>query len=473
MKKIKVRIKELPTDTSCSSTSMYKLKKVFINNIKEKFLLSNKMIENENYIDGTSYAEKKIEGTVLNTIDFTKNVIKKNVYSQNEIESVYNKMKIQNKDKNLRLNSKELIGCNNSISVLKTEHIKIRLKLNYEVQKVYQKVYFIKQKQKLIRVNKKQIRKMEYCNDAPFFNSEKFKDYNLQKAKSEINIVQQKRNNIKQNVTYQSKSIKYKAPSYIKEREVVANDIKDHQQIQTKMKENYKNNSINITYKTKKVVSKTEKAKKIEDIIVTSAKKGLGTTITGAVGGLVIIIVLIIVMISSFLQTSVGFLFSDDSIDIEAGDISIGSAIEIIEQEVDDKVEEIKTEIDYDKLLIYGMTPYWKDILSIYAVLGSSRENLDITSMKEENIEFLRKVFWEVCEVDWDTTTYTVKHVYTVDGETVVEYEERVKLEITLNTLDLDEMVGKYSLSNKEHEQLMELQKTEYDEMWAKLLLLE
>ena len=169
-------------------------------------------------------------------------------------------------------------------------------------------------------------------------------------------------------------------------------------------------------------------------------------------------------------ETSVGFLFSDDSIDIEAGDISIGNAIEIIEQEVDDKVEEIKTKTDYDKLLIYGMTPYWKDILSIYAVLGSSRENIDITSMKEENLKFLRKVFWEVCKIDSDTTTYTVKHVYTVDGETVVEYEERVKLEITLNTIDLDEMVGKYSLSNKEHEQLMELQKPEYEEMWAKLL---
>ena len=44
------------------------------------------------------------------------------------------------------------------------------------------------------------------------------------------------------------------------------------------------------------------------------------------------------------------------------------------------------------------------------------------------------------------------------------------RLEITLKKTWLDEMVGKYSLSNKEHEQLMELQKPEYQEMWAKLL---
>ena len=239
------------------------------------------------------------------------------------------------------------------------------------------------------------------------------------------------------------------------------------------MKENYKQKEIAKSNNTKKPLNKTERVRNIGSGVTNKTKKGFGTAIIGLGVGLVVSIVTIIIMISAFLQSSIGFLFADDSVNYEIGDISIGDAKDKLEQELNEKVEEIKSNVDYDKLLIYGMNPNWKEILSIYAVLGANREGIDVTSMKEENLEFLRKIFWEVCEIDWDTSTYTVKHVYTENGERVEEYVERTKLEITLNTMDLDEMAGKYSLSNKEHEQLMELQKPEYQEMWAKLLAVE
>ncbi len=496
--KEKIRIKSKQNYRSISNRdtpiNMQKLKKKYINEQKIKALIPRNNNYTQNTQDEVNYAEGKIENCTINALNYTNSTLNSVIDSHimrnsspnsrnKQMENSTPKMGIEQADNssyvqqgsNLIPKKRTELKMNTSTPYLGNETPKIRLKQNLEIQRIYQKRYFIKSKINYTRTRKKLHRKREeHSSKSTYFSTPEYTITIRGLNKEDLISMSQERiakyNVIKQNNSSITKDIKSKSQSYIKQRENNFNKIKEPQIPQSNTKENYKKSVISKSFHTNKATSKTGKTKKIGTIISAKTKSSALTSILAISCSLVVIIILIIVMISAFLQSSVGFLFADDSISHEIGDISIGEAKDILEHELDEKVEEIKSDVDYDKLLIYGMTPNWKDIFSIYAVLGTNRENLDITSMKEENLEFLRKLFWEVCEIDWDTTTYTVKHVYTVDGETVVEYEERVRLKITLNTMELDEMIGKYSLSNKEHEQLMELQKPEYEEMWNKLL---
>ncbi len=465
MKYIK-RIKSKQNYRSISSRdtpiNMLKLKKKFITEQK------NRVLKPINYAKNTqnevNYAEEHVESYATSVFKCSTDTLSANLSKhQQDNSSPFRNVKAR------LFKNRTAYGLNPNNALEHYENQRIRLRQNFETQKIYQKVYFIKNLKKYVRNNKKAIKKQEYESNTPIFYTYRTQEYKTSFVEQE-STRSQKSSFIKQKEQNQFKDIKSKAPSFIKQRDVTHNKIDEQQVNQVRMKENYKKKEIAKTNNTKKPISKTERVKKIGSVVTTSTKKGLGTAIIGLGVGLVVTIVTIIVMISAFFQSSIGFLFADDSVNYEIGDISIGDAKDKLEQELNEKVEEIKSNVDYDKLLIYGMNPNWKEILSIYAVLGANREGIDVTSMKEENLEFLKKIFWEVCEIDWDTSTYTVKHVYTENGERVEEYVERTKLEITLKKMDLDEMAGKYSLSNKEHEQLMELQKPEYQEMWAKLL---
>lgn len=470
-KKIKSKQNYRSISNRDTPINMLKLRKKFIN--ERKSIVLKSMNYDKNTPNEVNYAEDEVFKGAINTLGFTKKVAER-VLIKDSLDSSNPKMKIKQVENssNSKKGTEPQLLRKDSIPNNGTEQLesqKIKLKQNCETQKIYQKVYFIKKHMKYLKINKKVIKKQEYERNSPVSYTYKAQEYKNSFDKQELPFIP-KSSFIKQKEYNNLKDIKSKAPSLIKQRDVTYNKIDEQKINQVRMKENYKKKEIANSNNSKKPISKTERGKKIGNVVTTSTKKGLGTTIIGLGVGLVIIIVTIIVMISAFLQSSIGFLFADDSVDYEIGDISIGDAKDKLEQELDEKVEEIKSNVDYDKLLIYGMNPNWKEILSIYAVLGSNREGIDVTSMKEENLDFLRKIFWKVCEIDWDTSTYTVKHVYTENGERVEEYVERTKLEITLKKMDLDEMAGKYSLSNKEHEQLMELQKPEYEEMWAKLL---
>ena len=163
-----------------------------------------------------------------------------------------------------------------------------------------------------------------------------------------------------------------------------------------------------------------------------------------------------------------GIFFTNDTA-TSVGNISVGSALTRLEEQVDDEIEDIKDSVSYDKVVVDKETIWWKDIVAIYAVIASNRDGIDVANMDDRAFNKLKEIFDDVVDVDYETSTYYVIHVHTVNGEQVREREARTRLEINVTCKTFDDMVGMYGFSDAERNQALLLLSQEYDEMWEKI----
>lgn len=171
-----------------------------------------------------------------------------------------------------------------------------------------------------------------------------------------------------------------------------------------------------------------------------------------------------------FFKSIFGIFFTNDTAKTNINNISVGNAIEQLDKEVDNEIDRIKESVSYDKVVVYKDNIYWKDIITIYSVLASNRYGIDISSMDTTAYNKLKEIFNEVVDIDYETSTYYVTHVYTENGEQVKKREARTRLEINVSCLTFDEMVGIYGFSNDERNQALELLKPQYDSMWEAMI---
>ena len=220
--------------------------------------------------------------------------------------------------------------------------------------------------------------------------------------------------------------------------------------------------------KTSKIKENTKKAKKA---IVNAGKKlkssvkGIGIFIASG-GGFVLFLILIVIMIAGLLKSVFGIFFTDDTAKANIDSITVGTAIQQLEDEVDDEIDNIKNSVSYDKVVVDKGNIYWKDIISIYAVLASNRYGIDVSTMNDEAYQKLKEIFYEVVDIDYETSTYYVIYVHTVNGEQVRERQARTRLDIKVNCMTFDDMVGIYGFSDSERNQALLLLSQEYDDMW-------
>ncbi len=161
-----------------------------------------------------------------------------------------------------------------------------------------------------------------------------------------------------------------------------------------------------------------------------------------------------------------GIFFADETATKNIENISVGTAINKLNEEVDNEIESIKNRVSYDKVMVYKNDIYWKDIISIYSVIATNRDGIDVDNMDERASNKLKEIFYDVVDIAYETSTYYVTHVYTVNGEKLSKREARTRLEITVNRMTFDEMVGKYGFSDAERNQALLLLSQEYDSMW-------
>lgn len=216
-------------------------------------------------------------------------------------------------------------------------------------------------------------------------------------------------------------------------------------------------------------------AKKVGKTIVKSGKKvkdglkGARAILTSG-GGLVLLLIIIVILVAGVFKSMFGIFFADETATKNIGSISIGTAISKLDEEVDDEIESIKNQVSYDKAMVYKNDIYWKDIISVYAVIATNRGGVDVANMDEKAFNKLKEIFYDVVDIDYEISTYYVTHVSTVNGEKVSKREARTRLEITVNCMTFDEMVGKYGFSVSERNQALLLLSQEYDEMWNTIL---
>ena len=194
------------------------------------------------------------------------------------------------------------------------------------------------------------------------------------------------------------------------------------------------------------------------------AARSLGSLLLAG-GGAALAVVLLVCLAGLVVGSAFGIFFSGED---SGNGQTIHTAIRAINQEYQDKLEEVKASHPHDALEMSGARAVWKEVLAVYAVKTTTdADGADIASVDEGKIRRLSEVFWEMNQIAASVEARTE----TNEGEEgeAVEVETAV-LVITVSHKTAWEMANLLHFDKNQREQLRELLSEKYDELWNELL---
>ena len=178
-----------------------------------------------------------------------------------------------------------------------------------------------------------------------------------------------------------------------------------------------------------------------------------------------------ICLIGFLLASSFGLFFVDET-PVTNETLTLESAKTSLTTEVDEKINQIKDEVNHDSFSIETNEIAWKEILTYYAVVSSNREvTSSIMSMNSEEYDRLKEVFWNAVNIEYDTEKYT-KTVSSTDkdGNVITKKVSRTRLIVYVTTKSADEMKEEYNFSDSELKLINEMLSGDYDALWETLI---
>ena len=192
-------------------------------------------------------------------------------------------------------------------------------------------------------------------------------------------------------------------------------------------------------------------------------------------GGWVAVVVVILLCLVGLIAGSVyGIFFSGED---SGNGMSMPVVVREINQEYDDKLEQIKSSASYDVLEMSGSRAVWKDVLAVYSVkVNTDPDNpLEVATLDDTKKKLLTDIFWEMNEVSSHIERKTHKEIEESDDGhgNIVETETTVTetfLYITVSHKTADEMAAKYGFNQEQKQFLAELLKDENNPLWSQVL---
>ena len=192
-------------------------------------------------------------------------------------------------------------------------------------------------------------------------------------------------------------------------------------------------------------------------------------------GGWVAVVVVIVLCLVGLIAGSVyGIFFSGED---SGNGMSMPVVVREINQEYDDKLEQIKSSASYDVLEMSGSRAVWKDVLAVYSVkVNTDPDNpMEVATLNDTKKKLLTDIFWEMNEISSHTERKTHKEVEESDDGhgNIVETETTVTetfLYITVSHKTADEMAAKYGFNQEQKQFLAELLKDENNPLWSQVL---
>ena len=185
-------------------------------------------------------------------------------------------------------------------------------------------------------------------------------------------------------------------------------------------------------------------------------------------------IVLLICLIALVAGSAYGIFFAAETPDENA--ISVQEAVELLNEEYRDQLEEIEDSTEYDRQEIesddgsYAIA--WQDVLAVFASQTAGDANgAAVAYLDEDNVDRLRTVLWDMNELDWRTETQTREMEQTNEEgeqETVTITETVLIIELTHHTPE--EMRETYHFTDRQKEYLTLLSEDDTATLWGELL---
>jgi len=185
-----------------------------------------------------------------------------------------------------------------------------------------------------------------------------------------------------------------------------------------------------------------------------------------AVGGWVAVLAIVIICLIGLIASSgFGVFFAGE--DGGTGQ-AVPAIVREINQDYEDKLEEIKTSSTYDKLEMSGSRAAWSDVLAIYAVKVTTDPDhpQEAATMDDNKKGLLKEIFWDMNELSSRTETTTTTQTVGTDEVTV----STTTLYITVTHKTADEMADAYNFTPEQRARLAELLADENGDLWSKVL---
>ena len=194
-----------------------------------------------------------------------------------------------------------------------------------------------------------------------------------------------------------------------------------------------------------------------------------------AAGGWVaLLVVVVICLVGMIVGSCFGIFFSGE--DSGTGQ-SMQTVVREINEEYQDKLEEIKRVNPHDKLEMSGSRAVWPQVLAVYAVKTTSDPDapMEVASMDDTRKEILTDIFWQMNDISSRTEEVTETVISeTDDGHgNIVETTTTVTqtyLYITVSHKTADEMADRFGFSEEQREQLATLLADTNNMLWASVL---
>lgn len=191
-------------------------------------------------------------------------------------------------------------------------------------------------------------------------------------------------------------------------------------------------------------------------------------------GWVSVVIIILICLVAALCSSFYGIFFSSET---SQSGMNITSVIQQINNEFDDKIDEIKSSGSFDGVEIIGSRSNWKDVLSIYAVKTTTYENnpMEIATVDENKKAILSSIFWDMNGISKsvETRTETVTKESTDEQGNKIETTEQVEkkyLVITLSGKTAEDMSTSYSFNDTQKKYLAELMSDKNNKLWASLI---
>lgn len=183
---------------------------------------------------------------------------------------------------------------------------------------------------------------------------------------------------------------------------------------------------------------------------------------------------LLICLIALVAGSAYGIFFAAETPDENA--ISVQEAVELLNEEYRDQLEEIEDSTEYDRQEIesndgsYAIA--WQDVLAVFASQTAGDANgAAVAYLGADNVDRLRTVLWDMNELDWRTETQTRELEQTNEEgeqETVTITETVLIIELTHHTPE--EMRENYHFTARQNEYLTLLSDEDTATLWGGLL---
>ena len=206
--------------------------------------------------------------------------------------------------------------------------------------------------------------------------------------------------------------------------------------------------------------------------MIESTKALVNAIIAG--GWVSVVIIILISLVAALCSSFYGIFFSSET---SQSGMNITSVIQQINNEFDDKIDEIKSSGSFDGVEVIGSRSNWKDVLSIYAVKTTTDENnpMEVATVDENKKSILSSIFWDMNNISKsvETRTETITKESTDEQGNKIETTKQVEkkyIVITLSGKTAEDMSVSYSFNDTQKKYLAELKSDKNNKLWASLI---